>query len=172
MPSIFLVGLILGAANISYSQDEAAVVNQTTPIITDGHQLTDVQITKSSSLTYNLIDEASLIGPFNTTYTITGNSSSLIKAKDTITSLIFEDFSSSPTIGYIKAENISGFDDAGNSTKGFMSSIANPFADINTINSTLTKEISNAIESQDTGSSTISIKCNLGMSITNWKCDG
>ena len=51
------------------------------------------------------------------------------------------------------------------------SALPNPFVDEQTINSTLTLVISEAIVSaQSIGFSTVAIQCNFGMNIMDWKC--
>jgi hypothetical protein len=116
-------------------------------------------------------DSIGLLGTFDTTYTITGSSNSLSKSKDVIITMITSDFDKSPTIGYIRAADVEHIFDVSNKTDSSPPALPNPFADEQTINYTLSQEISNAIDAaQNIKFTTVAIQCNFGMNIMDWKC--
>lgn len=128
-----------------------------------------VYITKTSTNSYNIVnDQTGLVGAFDTSYAITGNSNSLNKSKDIIISIIQADFDNSPTIGYVRAQNVT----EGTGGLSPATSIANPFVDQQTINSTITQELSNTLNTAHSmNSTTVTIKCDFGMKIRDWKCE-
>ena len=103
-----------------------------------------VQITKSSTSSYNIVDsQTGLVGAFDTLYLITGSSDSLASSKKVIISTIQDDFNNSPTIGYIRLDNVT----EGIGGASLPASVVNPFADQRMINSTITQHITSAIDS-------------------------
>jgi hypothetical protein len=160
---------------LSLSQEETRSTQNTT----DDNSLTlsdqskeIVQITKTATASYNIVnDSTGLLGTFDTTYTITGSSDSLSKSKDLIITMVTSDFDKSPTIGYIRAADIEHIFDVSNKTDSSPPALPNPFADEQTINYTLSQEISNAIDAaQNIKFTTVAIQCNFGMNIMDWKC--
>ena len=159
----------------SLSQEQISSIQNTT----DDNSLTlfdqskgIVQITKTATSSYNIVnDSTGLLGTFDTTYTITGSSDSLSKSKDVIITIITSDFDKSPTIGYIRAADVEHIFDVSNKTDSSPPALPNPFADEQTINYTLSQEISNAIDAaQNIKFTTVAIQCNFGMNIMDWKC--
>ena len=131
-----------------------------------------VQITKMATSSFNIVNESTgLLGTFDNIYTITGSSDSFYKSKDLIITMITSDFDKSPTIGYVRAADIDHVFDVSNKSNSLPPALPNPFADEQTINSTLTLVISEAIDSaQSIGFTTVAIQCNFGMNIMDWKC--
>jgi hypothetical protein len=100
-----------------------------------------------------------------------GSSDSLYKSKDLIITMITSDFDKSPTVGYVRAADIEHVFDISNKSNSLPPALPNPFADEQTINSTLTLVISEAIDSaQSIGFTVVAIQCNFGMNIMDWKC--
>ena len=126
----------------------------------------NIHIMKTSANSYNIVDDQTVLaGTFDTTYAVTGSSNSLNKSKDLIISTIQDDFNSSPTIGYVRAGNTS-------EVSGVGANLPNPFADRQTINSTIAQELSHAIASAHGLNITIAaVACNLGMNVENWHCE-
>jgi hypothetical protein len=160
---------------LSLSQEET----RSTQNMTDNNSLTlsdqskgIVQITKTATASYNIVnDSTGLLGTFDTAYTITGSSDSLSKSKDMIITMVTSDFDKSPTIGYIRAADVEHIFDVSNKTYSSPPALPNPFADEQTINYTLSQEISNAIDAaQNIKFTTVAIQCNFGMNIMDWKC--
>src|SRR5687768_15681188 len=100
-----------------------------------------------------------------------GSSDSLYKSKDLIITMITSDFDKSPTVGYVRAADVEHVFDISNKSNSLPPALPNPFADEQTINSTLTLVISEAIDSaQSIGFTVVAIQCNFGMNIMDWKC--
>ena len=131
-----------------------------------------IQITKTATSSYNIVnDSTGLLGTFDTTYTITGSSDSLSKSKDVIITMISSDFDKSPTIGYVRAADVEHIFDVSNKSGSSLPALPNPFVDQQTVNYTISQEISNAIDaSQNIKFTTVAIQCNFGMNIMDWKC--
>ena len=130
-----------------------------------------VHIVKDSMTNYSLINNGTIfVDGFNTNYSIIGNSKSLLGSHDGIISIIQTDFNSSPTIGYVKAGNISDSSTIESPASGDMT-LPNPFADSALINQTISQKISQAIESvEELDDPMIDIKCDFDSNIKNWKC--
>ena len=130
-----------------------------------------VKVVKDSMTSYNIVNnETEFIGAFDTTYTISGNSDSLMSSHDAVISVIQEDFNRSPTIGYIKAGNTSTSSTADSQPSNSLT-LPNPFADSAAINHTISQKIANAIESVGgLDVPTVDIICDFDMNITDWKC--
>jgi hypothetical protein len=115
-----------------------------------------IHIIKDGTNSYTISSGSSKVGTFDTSYTIMGSLDSIKASKDLLSSTIIQDYGNSPTIGYVKVATA-------------VSPGANPFADIVTINQTITSEIDKAIESvgkSDFADTTI--KCNFGMELSEW----
>ena len=131
-----------------------------------------VQIVKDSMTNYNILNnETEFIGVFDTSYTISGTNESLKSSENAIISAIREDFNKSPTIGYIKAGNVSTSSTA--DSQGPTSvTLPNPFADSAIINQSISQKVSNAIDSVESlNAPIIDIKCEFNMNIEDWQCD-
>ena len=128
-----------------------------------------VHITKSSTSSYNIVDsQMGLVGAFDTLYLITGSSDSLDSSKKIIISTIQDDFNNSPTIGYIRLDNVT--EEIGGAS--LPASVVNPFADPRMINSTITQHITNTIDSAySLNNAMVAIKCDFGMIIGEWQCN-
>jgi hypothetical protein len=179
-PKIKLAIVIVGVLNCmlyisSISLNDPTSMNISFGSIepTDQQEENGVKIIKDSMTSYNLVNnETEFIGPFSSTYTITGNSVSLTNSHGAIISVIQEDFNKSPTMGYVAAGNTSTTLTA-NSPSSSRPTLPNPFADPAAINQTISETVSNAIETLDRSDvSIIEIKCDFDMNIEDWKCIG
>ena len=128
-----------------------------------------IHITKSSTSSYNIVEsQTGLVGAFDTLYLITGSSDSLDSSKKIIISTIQNDFNNSPTIGYIRLDNVT--EEIGGAS--LPASVVNPFADQRMINSTITQHITSAIDSAHSlNNAMVAIKCDFGMIIGEWQCN-
>jgi hypothetical protein len=128
-----------------------------------------VHITKSSTNSYNIVDsQTGLVSAFDTLYLITGSSDFLDSSKKMIISTIQDDFDNSPTIGYIRLDNVT--EEIG--WASLPASIVNPFADQQMINSTIAQHITSAIDSAHSlNNAMVAIKCDFGMIIKEWQCN-
>jgi hypothetical protein len=138
---------------------------------TDGADANVVQIVKDSTTTYTIVNnETEFLGAFDTTYTISGNSESLKSAENAIVSAVRDDLNKSPTIGYIKAGNISTSSSTDSQVPDDLT-LPNPFVDSATVNQSIGREVSNAIESvEGLDVPIIDIKCDFDMNIEDWQC--
>ena len=83
----------------------------------------NINVAKTTVGDFTVTDGASYVGPyFDTTYTMTGTANDFIKAKDVLVASILDDFSKSPTIGYIQMNNTV------TQTNDNVTGLANPFA--------------------------------------------
>jgi hypothetical protein len=128
-----------------------------------------VHIIKSSTGSYNIVEsQTGLVGAFDTLYLITGSSDSLDSSKKIVISTIQNDFNNSPTIGYIRLDNVT--EEIGGAS--LPASVVNPFADQRMINSTITQHITSAIDSAHSlNNAMVAIKCDFGMIIGEWQCN-
>lgn len=171
----FLFVVVIPSFPHSSSQEQ---INSTQNITNDNSlSLSDqskgiIQITKTATSSYNIVnDSTGLLGTFDTTYTITGSSDSLSKSKDVIITMITSDFDKSPTIGYVRAADVEHIFDVSNKNGSSLPALPNPFVDQQTINYTLSQEISTAIDAaQNIKFTTVAIQCDFGMNIMDWKC--
>lgn len=131
----------------------------------------NILISKSSSNSYSVVNGTAYIKPFfDTTYVISGSSSSFNNSQNLINSTIINDFLSSPTIGYIIQTN----NDTNSNNNQTMPhpSLPNPFVDIddvtNNISDHLSAAVTHAIKSDLSG---VDIKCNFGNNIQQWTCE-
>ncbi len=124
-----------------------------------------VKITKNLNNSYIISSGSSSIGTFDTTYTILGNKDAIKKEQKLVISTVQDDFDKSPIIGYVKISKTSSIQQKQSPT------LPNPFADIMTINQKIKTEISSALTSAATTNfAKISIQCDFGMNLPNWKC--
>ncbi|MDQ2685294.1 MAG: hypothetical protein M3Y25_05565 [Thermoproteota archaeon] len=134
-------------------------------------QLTSVEIYKSSSNSYNLVNDTAFIKPFfDTTYIISGSSTSLNITQNIVNSTIINDFMLSPTVGYVlqSVNNTNGENDSSRLT----ASLSNPFVDIDTISERIQQELSQAVSNAtNIDYNEVDIKCTFGENIQDWKCE-
>jgi hypothetical protein len=82
-----------------------------------------INVAKSAEGDFTVASGAIYVGSsFETTYSMRGTTTDFIKARDTLTSSILEDFGKSPTIGYIKVNSTDS------QTNTNLTGLANPFA--------------------------------------------
>ncbi len=128
---------------------------------------TTVKITKNLNNSYIISSGSSSIGIFDTTYTISGNKDVIKKEQKLVISTVQDDFDKSPIIGYIKISKTSSTQQK----QQQQPTLPNPFADITTINQKIKTEINTAMTSAaNTNFAKISIQCDFGMNLPNWKC--
>src|SRR5918911_895012 len=168
-----VIALVIAIATTAYSEDKvlAQMGNMTTtgPSTTSsspGQQPTIVQITKDSTDSYVITGQISNIGSFDTTYRVAGEKGAILEAENLIISTITSDFTSSPTVGYIRVGNMSiiGTNAA---------TVANPFASTEMINQKITNELTNTsghTESNTAKGLHVEIICEFGMALQDMRC--
>ncbi len=138
---------------------------------TSAENQSSVQISKSSTNSYQIVNETAYIKPFfDTSYIISGSSNFLNNSQNTINSTIINDFLSSPTAGYIMQQNNSS--NSTTNATNVLPALPNPFVDQETISATIQQQLSDAINSAiDIDYSEVDIECTFGNKIQDWKCD-
>jgi hypothetical protein len=127
-----------------------------------------IHITKDGTNSYVISGGSSSVGSFDTTYRIAGERSAIRASEDLIISTITSDFSSSPTIGYVMAANMTtttGGDTA--------ATLPNPFASPEQITERITSELRRVIteaESNTPQGQHVEIKCDFGMTLDEMRC--
>jgi hypothetical protein len=127
-----------------------------------------ISIAKDASSGLIITDGASYVSGFDTTYTIKGTKFDYDKARDLVVSDIAEDFTNSPTSGYVKVQ------DASSNATG----LANPFASKEQINEKIKSVLSSTIDgifsasgvTFTIGPETHVIKCTFGDDLESFEC--
>jgi hypothetical protein len=139
--------------------------NTTGVTTSTGGQQSTIHIIKDTTNSYVLSGGSSSVGSFDTTYRVAGERSAIRSAENLIITTITDDFSSSPTIGYVMA---------GNTTMASAgATLPNPFATPEQITERITNELrrviseaeNNTVEGQD-----VEIKCGFGMTLQDMQC--
>ena len=139
--------------------------NTTGVTTSTGGQQSTIHIIKDTTNSYVLSGGSSSVGSFDTTYRVAGERSAIRSAENLIISTITDDFSSSPTIGYVMVGNTT--------TASAGATLPNPFATPEQITERITNELrrviseaeNNTVEGQD-----VEIKCGFGMTLQDMQC--
>ena len=139
----------------------------TTTTPAPGQEQQTIHITKDSTNSYVISGGSSSIGSFDTTYRIAGERSATRSAENLIIDTITSDFSSSPTIGYVMAANMT------TTSGGDTTALPNPFASPEQITERITSELRRVITEAETNTpqgQQVEIKCDFGMSLDEMRC--
>jgi hypothetical protein len=139
----------------------------TTPPTAEQQQQQTIHITKHGTNSYVLSGGSSSVGSFDTTYRVVGERSAIRSAENLIISTITDDFSSSPTIGYVRAGNMTTTGAAQDTT------LPNPFASPEQITERITTELRRVIteaENNTPQGQHVEIKCDFGMTLDEIRC--
>jgi hypothetical protein len=139
----------------------------TTTTPAPGQEQQTIHITKDSTNSYVISGGSSSIGSFDTTYRIAGERSAIRSAENLIIDTITSDFSSSPTIGYVMAANMT------TTGGGDTTALPNPFASAEQITERITSELRRVITEAETNTPQgqhVEIKCDFGMSLDEMRC--
>jgi hypothetical protein len=145
--------------------DTTTDTTTTTPA--PGQEQQTIHITKDSTNSYVISGGSSSIGSFDTTYRIAGERSAIRTAENLIIDTITSDFSSSPTIGYVMAANMT------TTGGGDTTALPNPFASPEQITERITSELRRVITEAETNTPQgqhVEIKCDFGMSLDEMRC--
>jgi hypothetical protein len=129
-----------------------------------------IHITKDGTNSYVLSGGSSSVGSFDTTYRVAGERSAIRASEDLIISTITSDFSSSPTIGYIMAGNMTTTTTGGAADAA---TLPNPFATPEQITERITNELRRVISETENNTSQgqeLEIKCGFGMTLEDMQC--
>ena len=139
-----------------------------TAVLPAAAQQHTIHIIKDATNSYTLSGSSSHVGSFDTTYRIAGERSAIRSAENLIISTITHDFTTSPTIGYIRA----GGTGATASTEAG-ATLPSPFASHQHITERITTELRSAITQAESSTSQgqhVEIKCDFGMSLESMGC--
>ena len=142
----------------------------TTPPETVEQQQT-IHITKDGTNSYIISGGSSSVGSFDTTYRVVGERSTVRTSEDLIITTITDDFTSSPTIGYVMAANMTTT--GGATTNATTATLPNPFASSEQITERITSELRRVIteaENSTTEGQDVEIKCDFRMSLEDMRC--
>jgi hypothetical protein len=145
--------------------DTTTDTTTTTPA--PGQEQQTIHITKDSTNSYVISGGSSSIGSFDTTYRIAGERSAIRSAENLIIDTITSDFSSSPTIGYVMAANMT------TTGGGDTTALPNPFASPEQITERITSELRRVITEAETNTPQgqhVEIKCDFGMTLDEMRC--
>jgi hypothetical protein len=147
--------------------DTTTDTTTTPPTAEQQQQQQTVHITKDGTNSYVLSGGSSSVGSFDTTYRVLGERSAVRSAENLIISTITNDFSSSPTIGYVMAGNMTTTGAAQDAT------LPNPFASPEQITERITTELRRVIteaENNTPQGQHVEIKCDFGMTLDEMQC--
>ncbi|MDQ3888413.1 MAG: hypothetical protein M3251_03985, partial [Thermoproteota archaeon] len=147
--------------------DTTTDTTTTPPTAEQRQQQQTVHITKDGTNSYVLSGGSSSVGSFDTTYRVLGERSAVRSAENLIISTITNDFSSSPTIGYVMAGNMTTTGAAQDAT------LPNPFASPEQITERITTELRRVIteaENNTPQGQHVEIKCDFGMTLDEMQC--
>jgi hypothetical protein len=149
--------------------DTTTDTTTTPPTAEQQQQQQTIHITKDGTNSYVISGGSSSVGSFDTTYRVLGERSAIRASEDLIISTITSDFSSSSTIGYVMAGNMT-------TTTGDTADAAtlpNPFATPEQITERITSELRRAITEAENNTSQgqhMEIKCDFGMTLDDMRC--
>jgi hypothetical protein len=148
--------------------DTATDATTTSPTL--GQEQQTIHITKDGTNSYVISGGSSSIGSFDSTYRIVGERSAVRASEDLIITTITADYSSSPTIGYVSAGNMT------TTTTGDTADAAtlpNPFASPEQITERITNELRMVISEAENNTPQgqfVEINCNFGMALDDMHC--
>jgi hypothetical protein len=135
-----------------------------------GEEQQTIHVTKDGTNSYVISGGSSSIGSFDTTYRIVGERSAVRASEDLIITTITSDYSSSPTIGYVSASNMTTTT-TGNTADA--ATLPNPFASPEQITERITNELRMVISETENNTPQgqfVEINCNFGMTLDDMHC--
>jgi hypothetical protein len=151
------------------ANDTATDTTITSP--TTGQEQQTIHITKDGTNSYVISGGSSSIGSFDTTYRIVGERSAIRASEDLIITTITSDYSSSPTIGYVSADNMTATATGGTANTG--ATLPNPFASTEQITERITSELRRVISEAENNTpqgQLVEINCDFGMTLDDMRC--
>jgi hypothetical protein len=149
---LFTITTLSLGIGISYAQNST---------LNENGKITILETASSNTI---ILNNASFIGGFATTYIITGNVADIKNSKDLILETITNDFTNSSTVGYVSLP-------PSNSESDAKQQITNPFVN----NEQIRKKIHDLLEKlildvTNVTSESASITCNFGSSLDSFSC--
>lgn len=165
-PTIILVSLLLAITPVTSLYVVSAYAQNLIQNEENSGRQT-LHIIKDATNSYTISSGTSFVSAFDTTYSIIGGVSSIEESKDLLISTIIEDFSDSPTIGYINNTSTS----SASQTSLNQSSLPNPFATKDVIDEKIRNELTASIDdAAKSDSADGEIKCIFGSNLDDFKC--
>ncbi|HEX5892308.1 MAG TPA: hypothetical protein VFY41_05550 [Nitrososphaeraceae archaeon] len=165
-PTIISVSLLLAITLVTSLYVVSAYAQNLTQNEENSGRQT-LHIIKDATNSYTISSGTSFVSAFDTTYSIIGGVSSIEESKDLLISTIIEDFSDSPTIGYINNTSTSSV----SQTSLNQSSLPNPFATKDVIDEKIRNELTASIDdAAKSDSADGEIKCIFGSNLDDFKC--
>jgi hypothetical protein len=151
------------------ANDTATDTTITSP--TAGQEQQTIHITKDGTNSYVISGGSSSIGSFDTTYRIVGERSAVRASEDLIITTITSDYSTSPTIGYMSAGNMTTTTAGGTADTG--ATLPNPFASPEQITERITSDLRRVISEAENNTpqgQLVEINCDFGMTLDDMRC--
>ena len=151
------------------ANDTATDTTITSPIA--GQEQQTIHITKDGTNSYVISGGSSSIGSFDTTYRIVGERSAVRASEDLIITTITSDYSTSPTIGYVSAGNMTTTTAGGTADTG--ATLPNPFASPEQITERITNDLRRVISEAENNTpqgQLVEINCDFGMTLDDMRC--
>ncbi len=151
------------------ANDTATDTTITSP--TPGQEQQTIHITKDGTNSYVISGGSSSIGSFDTTYRIVGERSAVRASEDLIITTITSDYSTSPTIGYVSAGNMTTTTTGGTADTG--ATLPNPFASPEQITERITSDLRRVISEAENNTpqgQLVEINCDFGMTLDDMHC--
>ncbi len=151
------------------ANDTATDTTITSP--TTGQEQQTIHITKDGTNSYVISGGSSSIGSFDTTYRIVGERSAVRASEDLIITTITSDYSTSPTIGYVSAGNMTTTTAGGTADTG--ATLPNPFASPEQITERITSDLRRVISEAENNTpqgQLVEINCDFGMTLDDMRC--
>ena len=151
------------------TNDTATDTTITSP--TTGQEQQTIHITKDGTNSYVISGGSSSIGSFDTTYRIVGERSAVRASEDLIITTVTSDYSSSPTIGYVSAGNMTTTTTGGTADTG--ATLPNPFASPEQITERITSDLRRVISEAENNTpqgQIVEINCDFGMTLDDMRC--
>jgi hypothetical protein len=151
------------------ANDTATDTTITSPIA--GQEQQTIHITKDGTNSYVISGGSSSIGSFDTTYRIVGERSAVRASEDLIITTITSDYSTSPTIGYMSAGNMTTTTAGGTADTG--ATLPNPFASPEQITERITSDLRRVISEAENNTpqgQLVEINCDFGMTLDDMRC--
>ncbi len=149
---LFIIGILFFGTGTAFAQ--SSTINETG----------EITISKTASSNTIISNGSSFVGPFSTTYMITGNAADIKNSKDLILETVTNDFNNSSTVGYVSLSNKS-------SETANAQQIANPFASNEQISQKIQQELDKSISNANIQESNlVSITCQFGNFLDLFSC--
>ena len=170
--SVLSLSLLMVAGTLFAAPSALAQQGTSTPgTAGQQEQHTIIHITKDGTNSYVISGGSSSIGSFDTTYRIVGERSAVRASEDLIITTITSDYSSSPTIGYVSADNMTATATGGTANTG--ATLPNPFASPEQITERITSDLRRVISEAENNTpqgQIVEINCDFGMTLDDMHC--